>query len=366
MISQGSVRSLATTRKLNTSPFDPVTVPCWAVQLTPEKPIISARIAIFPFIINRANSVLNKLSENEMDVLPLFSQYTLDIVCKLCFNYNLNSIENPKNNLSQLITEGFSTIDNNDTWAVIIPYYYQLPLPSNLKRRKIINLMNLVIRDFIKEKGNGQFNNDVLQVLMSNNNSYEEIRDHIMTFLLAGNETTSTSLAWLTYLLANNPIEQEHLYKALLKIDVDDINALNECKMLNNVIYESMRLKPAVENSARLTTQPIVYKDKVIPSNTFIMINISGLNMNCENSSDFIPDRWNKEIGQYSYIPFYVGFRSCIGKQLALLELRVMVSVLFKHYKVIKTDATSKTSAEFHITQKPHPGVIVKFEKRLK
>ena len=317
--------------------------------------------AIFPFILNRANSVLNKLGSKELDLLPLFSQYTLDIISKLCFNYNLNSIES-SSNISEVISQTFSTVDNNDIWQNIIPYYYQLPFAVNRRRLALMKELNSVIHNFMKSKSG--YIPDVLQILMDNKNSYEEIRDHIMTFLLAGNETTSTTLGWMSYLLALNPKEQEILYKALINIDIDDAQALEGCDALNHVLYETLRIKPTVENSARMMTEAVEYKGKLIPKDTFILINITGMNMNCVDPLVFNPKRWETENGQYDFIPFYIGFRACIGKQLAMMELRVMASALIKNYKIEKTAKTLETKAVYHITQRPSPGIHVKLEKR--
>ena len=316
---------------------------------------------LFPFIVNRAHALVNKLNASELNIMPLFGSYTLDIVCKLCFNYNLNSIESDSN-LSTLISDAFNTIDNNETLPSLIPFYYQLPFAANLKRKEIHKLLNIVIKNFIKEKKG--YNEDILQVLLKNKNSFDEMRDHILTFIMAGNETTSTTLGWFTYYMAVYPKEQDHLYSALKSINCEDAKELEECKQLNFVINEVLRLKPAVASTARELTQSIVYKDKVIPKGINIMINIAAMNMNVDNPTSFDPSRWEKGMGQYEYIPFYIGFRSCIGKQLALTELRVMIATLMTKYKIIKTKETLNTQPGFHITQRPEPGVHVELQLR--
>eukprot|EP00834_Sanchytrium_tribonematis_P002721 NODE_90_length_21577_cov_0.697691.p5 type:complete len:469 gc:universal NODE_90_length_21577_cov_0.697691:15248-13842(-) len=319
---------------------------------------------LFPFLLNRSEALLKRLIPGKIDLQPLFGQYTLDVICKLCFNYNLNSLEK-ENDISNLISQAFSTINNVDVLASVLPYYYQLPFPNNIKRSKLLALLDIFIHKLIEERKG--YTEDLLGIMLRKKKSYKQIRDQICTFIMAGNETTSTTLGWLAYFMAMNPEKQEKLYESLMEVDLDSSESINNCKYLSNVINEAIRLKPAAASLARQLPKPLEYKGQILPKNTFFMINISGMNRNPDVFHDpdkFIPERWDANIDQYDFIPFSLGFRGCIGKQLALTELKVMVAKLYKNYKVIQVKETLEIETVLNITQRPSPGVVVHLEKR--
>lgn len=193
--------------------------------------------------------------------------------------------------------------------------------------------------------------------------SDQEVIDQISTMLVAGHETTSTTLSWLLYDLANPKYEsvQSKLREELLSVETErpTMEELNALPYLDAVVRETLR-----KNSVLDTTFRIAAKDDVIPLATpfvdrkgverkeirikrgeQIAINITAANRDKavwgEDSFEFKPERWlgenahskSSEIpGVFSsLLTFLGGPRACIGYRFALYEMKVIIFALLRH-----------------------------------
>ena len=149
---------------------------------------------------------------------------------------------------------------------------------------------------------------DLLQKLIS---MYEEaglsisnkdLFHQIFTFMLAGHETTSLSMAWFTFLLAKHheslPRLQSEIKEALdgkLEVTFDDLDKL---RFLDDCIKENLRLYPAAVFTGRRASKEDKFGPYTIPANTKLFISIGALNRNpkyWKNPDDFDPDRFSQE-----------------------------------------------------------------------
>ena len=152
-----------------------------------------------------------------------------------------------------------------------------------------------------------------------------ELRDQLLTMLVAGHETTATALAWAFERVIRHP---EVLEKIRAGLDVGDTSYLDA------TIKETLRLRPTVPITARKLTVPYEVDGNMYPAGTVLMPCIYLLHRNPDiyyKPDEFIPERF---IGQqppaYAYIPFGGGVRRCLGAGFASAEMRAVMGTVLK------------------------------------
>eukprot|EP01080_Neovahlkampfia_damariscottae_P000618 gene618-8122_t len=213
---------------------------------------------------------------------------------------------------------------------------------------------------------------DLLSLLMTSDHEGEPIPedlliDEMFTFLIAGHETTSSSLSVIAYYLCSYPEIQEKLrdhinqeFKDKKSISFNDIEKM---KYIKQVVNECARMMPVAPEVDKETNQDMFIDDFFLPKGTMIAINIYGLHHNptiWENPEKFNPDRWEEEnlkkIPQlrYNFIPFSVGSRNCVGKVFAETEVCLILSLLLHNFR-LEFDDMKKDDVKFKfdVTMRP-------------
>ncbi len=147
-----------------------------------------------------------------------------------------------------------------------------------------------------------------------------ELRDQLMTLLVAGHETTATSLAWAFDLLTHDSAAYEKAREAA---------AAGDDAYLDAIATEAMRLRPVISNVGRLLGEPIAEGDVELAAGTAVMPSIYLVHTNPDLYPDpyeFRPERFlDSRPDTYSWIPFGGGIRRCIGAAFAGLEMRIVL-----------------------------------------
>jgi cytochrome P450 family 135 len=153
-----------------------------------------------------------------------------------------------------------------------------------------------------------------------------EIRDQLMTLLMAGHETTATSLAWALELLFRSPDAMERLR--------DEVRG-DETEFLDAVVEESMRLRPVVPFTGRLLKQPAELGGYSLPEGRVVFANIWLAHTREATFPEpyaFRPERYLEGATEtYSWIPFGGGTRRCLGAAFALFEMKVALRTILRH-----------------------------------
>lgn len=155
-----------------------------------------------------------------------------------------------------------------------------------------------------------------------------ELRDQLITLLLAGHETTATALAWTLHELARDPVEHAKATRA-----ADEGNE----KYLEAVVKEAMRLHPVVSEVARRLTRDVQIGDVRIPAGHTVMPSITLVHSDPEHHPEprrFRPERFlGGGPASGTWFPFGGGVRRCLGAGFSLLEAVVMLrAVLTRHH----------------------------------
>ena len=219
---------------------------------------------------------------------------------------------------------------------------------------------------------------DLLAVLMEYydpDESFVEIRNQLLTFLVAGHETSAIAMTWTLHLLAHYPEIQDRLYQEIAAVKkLDDIDFMNfsGLEYTRQVIKESLRIYPPIWNVVRRAVKDHEVGGYAIPKGKQLMLNIYLMHHNANFWKDpehFDPERFKKDNSSIShnfqYLPFGGGGRFCIGNNFALFELMILLIQFVKAYEI---RPISPRHVDFNplLTLRPKWPVEVELVKRKK
>jgi cytochrome P450 len=201
---------------------------------------------------------------------------------------------------------------------------------------------------------------DILSLLLQTDLTDEELRDELMTLLLAGHETTAVALAWTFALLFANPAAYARLVKEVRTGDDD--------RYLDAVIAETLRLRPPIPAVVRRLTQPATVAGWDLPAGTKIAPCIWLVNRRADLYPDphaFRPERFLDDPPEtYSWLPFGGGVRRCVGATFATTEMRVVLRALLERADVRGHGAPATRSARRAIVLAPPHGATAVLTRR--
>jgi cytochrome P450 len=191
----------------------------------------------------------------------------------------------------------------------------------------------------------------------------QELRDELMSLVLAGHETTANSLAWTFERLLRTPGAYQRL-REVVRAGGDDVD-----EHLEATVYEAMRVRPVIPFIVRMVKRRWQLGDYVVPANTAVGINIVALHHRDDVYPDpfgFRPERFlGHKPGTYTWIPFGGGIRRCLGAALAMAEQRVVLKAIAARTDLIAPDPEPERPRQRNVTMIPHRGgrVIVQHKR---
>jgi cytochrome P450 len=201
---------------------------------------------------------------------------------------------------------------------------------------------------------------DVLSILLQARHedgrpmSDVEIRDELVTLLLAGHETTATALAWAVERLVRHPDYQARL--------IEEIHA-GRHEFCDAVVKETLRLRPVLSVVGRGLTAPMQIGGVRLPAGVTVAPSIYLLHRRADIYPDarrFRPERFlEQRAGTYTWIPFGGGVRRCLGAAFAEYEMRIVLGTLFASTTVRPTTGRPEPARRRTITHVPGRGATV-------
>lgn len=189
----------------------------------------------------------------------------------------------------------------------------------------------------------------------------KELRDELLTLVLAGHETTANSLAWTWERLVRTPAAYEELREAVRESD--------DCEEhIEAVIYEGMRSRPVIPMIGRRVTVPWRLGEYAVSANTPISMSILLLHHREDlypQPFSFRPDRWHgHKPGTYTWIPFGGGIRRCLGASLAMVEQRLVLQAMMRRLDLEAEDLEPEHAVHRNVTMIPSRGARVVVRSR--
>ncbi|HEX3691766.1 MAG TPA: cytochrome P450 [Solirubrobacteraceae bacterium] len=172
-----------------------------------------------------------------------------------------------------------------------------------------------------------------------------ELRDELVSLLLAGHETTATAVAWAIERLVRHP---EKLRRLVAEIDADTSE-----EYLQAVVHETLRVRPVVPLVVRLLREPLQVGGRLLPAGTRVVPSIYLVNRNprvYDAPAEFRPERFlvhegGRDVNPYAWIPFGGGIRRCIGASFAMLEMKLMLRTVLGELTPSLPAGTRRSSA---------------------
>jgi len=237
-----------------------------------------------------------------------------------------------------------------------------IPTPANLKMKRAIKRLDKAVDAILISRSLNQLPDqapirDMLDVLLDPDLetplTKQQIRDEIVTFIVAGHETVASALTWAWHLLVTNPDEMQKLK--------------NDSSRAQFVFDESLRLYPPAWVITRRTLSDLTVDEVLIPANSLVIVSPWLVHRNpkaWENPNAFIPDRFLAGSPQLGYIPFGAGARLCIGKEMARLEGSQILAHISSAWN-IEAIHTSLVPIDASVTLRPASGMPVRISRLL-
>lgn len=254
------------------------------------------------------------------------------------------------------------------------PLPYWAPTPTYLKFNQQYKILNEIVQKLIQAEKERTQTNEAQSVLArlvhasdpetGQSMSDGEIRDEVLTLMLAGHETTAHTLTWVVGLLARFPAYQQ---KLLTEIETSEESDYLKRPWLMSIIREAMRLYPAfpvLSRKARIASQLGPY---AIAANTNVVIPIYVMQRseaNWPKALEFMPERFFDEEAEksYAFLPFSKGPRRCIGELFAMAEISCVLVEFFKRFKFEPITELPQDIA--HVSLKPLGGLWIQLRER--
>jgi len=194
--------------------------------------------------------------------------------------------------------------------------------------------------------------------------SPDQLRDQMVTMILAGHETTAVTLFWSLVLLSGAPEEQQRVAEEACGVEITPDNAMDVMPRLvrtRAVISETLRLYPPAFALAREAIGPDRAGAIDIPRGTVLLIAPWVLHRHRRlwrdpdafDPSRFLPDA--PPPARFAYLPFGAGPRVCVGAQFALAEATLVLAMLIRNFEVALADPTPVLPVAIVLTQPDHP-----------
>ena len=256
-----------------------------------------------------------------------------------------------------------------------------IPTRYNLKWRRAVKGLDRIVYGMIEaRRRRGVGDDDILDRLIhaldeesGKGMDERQMRDEVVTLLLAGHETSANALAWTLYLLGTHPDVQTRLAEnlmAALNAAPATADDLLRIPYLKQVVQESMRIHPPVWGYARRAERQEEFNGCLLPANAYVAVVPYALHRHPEfwpAPERFDPDRFRPDRAEgrhpYSYLPFAAGPRTCIGAGMAMLEIQLVLAQMLQRFKVhVVPDHPIETMAK--VTLKPRHGIAVTLSRR--
>ncbi|KAI1076811.1 cytochrome P450 [Whalleya microplaca] len=306
-------------------------------------------------VVEYAETLAARLEELAHDAVPVnvsdwFYWFTFDVMGEFAFARSFGMLQDEKWHFAvQLLRKAMSLLGpfSPVPWTAQIAFYIT---PWMIIVRDWLSMMKWC-RDRMGERIQRKVEKpDVSHWLIDaslKKGSLEADRDWLngdaVTIIIAGSDTIAPTLVFAFYELARNPSHQDKLVSELGDIDIYDRAQLQRCTHLTAIINETLRLHPPVPTGGYRQTPPsgMRINDTYIPGNVTLVAprySLARLESSYESADQFIPERWTTRPEMVKdargFAPFSQGRFNCVGKSLAMSEMRFVIALLIKKFEV--------------------------------
>ncbi len=327
--------------------------------------------AYFPALVRVTDTLKRRWqgklpTEASLDMQAELMRYTVDVISGLAFGQDTNTLERDDDIIQHHLDKIFPAI-----WRrmnAVLPYWRYVPLKADRELTASVKVVKAAIHDFIaqartrlQDPDRRERPQNLLEGMIvaadapGSGVNDDDVAGNVFTLLLAGEDTTATSISWLLYLLSRNP---EALVKAVAEVDrvlgPADAGAswtpelFAELDYLEACAHEAMRIKPVGPFNVVEALKDTTVGDVAVPKGTMVFMVMRQDNLDERYfpvAREFQPERWLGEdapgtVGNAKRVsmPFGAGPRVCPGRYLALLEIKMAMAMILQNFELVAVD----------------------------
>lgn len=292
------------------------------------------------------------------DIQKDLLRFTVDVTSSLAFGYPMNTLEQKGDAIQDQMEKVFPMIFKRINLAV--PWYKIYRTKEDRAFTEAVKEMTRLVDQFIDAARERLAADPALKVNPPSviesilvaaeedeNFSDEEVRGNLLTLLMAGEDTTAHTLTWMIYLLSQEPaVSAKMRAESDLVLGAEkwakDYEMNSKMKYIEGAAFETMRFKPVAPVLLFETTEDIEIEGLFIPKGQRVLTQYRHAALKNDyftEAKTFMPERWLKESkcpvhSPAAFSPFGGGPRYCPGRNLAILEVRMVMSMLLKNFDV--------------------------------
>jgi cytochrome P450 len=313
--------------------------------------------AYFPALVQVAQrcfpSVLQ--AQRPIDLGAELRLYTVDIIAGLAFGSDVNTIETGDNAIQRNLDEILPAIARRS--MAPFPYWRYVKLPRDHRLEQCVAHTRVAVDDLVAQaRERMQADPDraarprnMLEAMLAaaaregSGVTERAVAGNVLTMLLAGEDTTSNSLAWLIYLLHGHPDVLNRARDEVLRVAPEtgalSIEQVDRLDFIDACAQEALRLKPPAAFIPLEALVDTVVGDVQIVRGTIVWCVMRAGSLDdtwFANAAQFAPQRWLDDTAdKKASMPFGAGPRTCPGRYLALLEMKVAMAMLLARFDIL-------------------------------
>ena len=324
-------------------------------------------------------------SASVIDLQSDLMRFTVDAIAGLAFGSEMNTLESDEEAIQQHLDKIFPAVSRR--MLSPLPYWRYLRLPADRRLERGVLAVNAAVQSFIGKarqrlKADPQLRQSPANLLeamiIAADQADSGVDDHdvagnVLTMLLAGEDTTANTLAWMLHLLQRNPLALQKVQDEVRGVaggdGPDHVFTQDQLALLDYVeacAHETMRLKPVGPLNLVQALRDTTVANVRVPAGGMVwlvMRHDTVQEAHFINPDVFEPQRWLEESGSGAAptsakrvsMPFGAGPRVCPGRYLALLEMKMAIAMLFNSFDIesVGTDDGSEPLEHLSFTMAP-------------
>ncbi|MGH8822318.1 MAG: cytochrome P450 [Rhodoferax sp.] len=315
-------------------------------------------------------------SGSGIDLQADLMRFTVDAIAGLAFGADVNTLSSDEDVIQQHLNKIFPAMSRRI--FAVVPYWRYIRLPADRALDRSVAEVQTAVRGFIAEARRRlqadpalrEHPTNLLEAMINAADQGDsgmddhDVAGNVVTMLLAGEDTTANTLAWMIYLLKRNPQALERARDEVLRVAGDPsqftFDRMAGLDYLEACAHETMRLKPVAPLLAVQTVRDTTLADVELPAGTVVMglmRHDSLKDRHFPNATAVLPERWLGDGGPAQAassakrvsMPFGAGPRVCPGRYLALLEIKMAAAALLSGFEIDSVGPASGTDVPEHL-----------------
>lgn len=344
--------------------------------------------AYFPSLVAVALRLQRRWRQAARDGSPIdlaeeLKRYSVDIIAGLAFGTEVNTIDGGEDVIQRHLDVVLPAVAKRS--MALFPYWRYVKLPGDRRLDRHLRALDSAVDALIagararmaaQPERRARPANLLEAMICAADEGGSGVTDaavagNVTTMLLAGEDTTSNTLAWMLYLLQQHPAAMRKAREEVMRIAPDTraftIEQMDALDYLDACAQEAMRLKPVAPFIPLEALRDSVIGDVRVPSGGLIwcvMRNHSVSDTHVPDAAQFQPERWLQQgqaggagdaINKHVSMPFGAGVRTCPGRYLALLEIKIASAMLLSSFDIqsIATDDRRAPEERMAFTMSP-------------